>query len=208
MALEIVAFDPAYIPQVAKLFQLGLEEGEGDYPKFSDWFPDFPMVSFTRYLVYHGHDTHRVITCLGSPRGGHPVDAAIFALSHAPDLAPALFRRALREDNCDIRLTAAAALALTDTPWSRQVLIAPLEESDDVDQTAEVRMALRESRDPAAHNAVDAWEATYPRHGENDDELAYYDRLESVGIQLDNRMNLLKPHLPPYHVPPLFLEEY
>ena len=74
-------------------------------------------------------------------------------------------RIALRTPNANSRLTAAAALALVDRPWSRRELRAVLDESDDPDATSECRAALRESRDPESRRAADAWEAGHPGAG-------------------------------------------
>jgi hypothetical protein len=149
-ALRLVADDPAFIPEVAALFGLSLER---DGPL------DYLRVDCAAYLARHGHHPRRVIERLAASHGRDSAQAVLLALEHDPGLAPPLLRRALRSGDAHHRLTAAAALALIDRPWSRRELIAALEAAHDPGMTAECRAALRESRDPAARRAAAAWGA-------------------------------------------------
>jgi hypothetical protein len=93
-------------------------------------------------------------------------DAAVLALEHLPDLAITMFRRALRSSVPVDRTTAAAALAIVDQPWSRQELVALLNESTDQEATAECRSALMALPHPELHALVAEWERVNPREPE------------------------------------------
>jgi hypothetical protein len=118
------------------------------------------------FLLGHDFQRPKLVAAL-SAAGGYGVgDAALLALEHAPEAALPLLRRALRSDVPNNRITAAAVLALIDRPWSRRELLAVLEESDDQQLTSEARAALLETRDPAAPQAVRAWEQRFPHEPE------------------------------------------
>jgi hypothetical protein len=93
-------------------------------------------------------------------------DAAVLALEHLPALARELFRRALRSWVPNDRITAAAALAILDQPWSREELQNVLRESTDQQGTAECRAALQALPHPELHQFVRDWELRNPHEVE------------------------------------------
>jgi len=93
-------------------------------------------------------------------------EAAILALEFLPDLAIDLFRKALRSEIPCNRITAAAALAIIDTPWSRAELAAVLAECDQQSMTAECRSALIETHSQQCHELVADWEMRNPHEPE------------------------------------------
>jgi hypothetical protein len=110
------------------------------------------------FLLRHGYRKEEVAAALPLASDCVAGDAAVLALEYLPSAALNLFRRGLRSRS----RTAAAALALIDQPWSRAELLAVLHESDDWEATCECRLALGESRDRVAWQAVQAWEDGHP----------------------------------------------
>jgi hypothetical protein len=90
-------------------------------------------------------------------------DVALLSLEYFPDLAVNTFWRALRSDIPCNRITAAAALAIIDQPWSRAELLAAIRDSDDHVTTTECRSALMMTHWPEGQEAVLEWEARNPR---------------------------------------------
>lgn len=107
-------------------------------------------------------------------------DAAILALEHLPDLARELFRRALRSWVPNDRMTAAAALAILDRPWSREELQNVLRESNDQQATAECRAALRALPHPELHRFVEDWESRHPHEPETGEFITMEESLLST----------------------------
>ena len=153
-AIEIIAGDPSWAPQVFELLTR--------HPERSS---DLPTGLLLDYLARHQHRTREAIEALAN--SDEPSYDVIIptAVEHATDLLPAFLREALRSSWREDRLVAAAVLALVDNQWSRRELTAMLEESDDLDHTAQCRAALRASRQPEAWRAADQWEASPPETG-------------------------------------------
>jgi hypothetical protein len=151
-ALELIGDDPAYVPQVAALFERAGVEAPLSHLRGA----------CAGYLSRVGADAPGVIERLATGPGEDLGLASLLALEHAPGLAIGLVRRALRSRSAGYRLTAAAALAALDREWTRRELRAVLDESDDPDVTVQCRTALRESRDPGARRAADEWEDSHP----------------------------------------------
>ena len=130
------------------------------------------------------------------PGAGSPPRRPCSPCSTPPSCAPAAAGRPAGADD-RLRLTAAAALALVDRPWSRRELRAVLDESDDPDATLECRAALRESRDPEARRAADAWEARHPELGEAPwpSDRSMYDLRGGCDRALAARMDALRDRL-------------
>jgi hypothetical protein len=98
-------------------------------------------------------------------------DAAILALEHFPEIAIETFRRALRSEIHINRITAAAALAILDRPWSRNELTAVLSESNEHETTSECRSALLATHSSECHEQVLKWEERNPRIAEQGPRL-------------------------------------
>jgi hypothetical protein len=148
--------DPDWCHDVYQLYQRLRRDGE--VPQSHLWHAS------VAFLLRHGYRSEELLAALPHAGATERGDAALLGLEHSPaDPAP-LFRRALLAEDSTRwdRLRAAAVLAALDTPWSRDILLAVLRESSSADMTAEVRAALRECRDPAAHQAADAWEREHP----------------------------------------------
>ncbi len=93
-------------------------------------------------------------------------DAAVLSLEFFPDIAAETFRRALRSQIPCNRITAAAALAIVDKPWSCSELARVLDESRDHEMTCESRSALMTTHSAEAHRKVRDWETRHPRDAE------------------------------------------
>lgn len=113
-------------------------------------------------------------------------EVAILTLEHFPQRAVQTFRRALRSEIPINRITAAAALAILDEPWSRQELLDVLQESDDWVMTTDCRSALIATHSPEAHQLVQWWEHQHPRQAE---EGPYISMDEAALRQSDERIN-------------------
>ena len=118
-----------------------------------------------RFLLRHRR-TESVRRLLPKNESLYLGDLAILTLEHLPDLALDTFRRALRSVIPANRITAAAALAIIDQPWSRKELVLALSESDDHEQTCECRSALMATHCGECHQTVADWEAKHPRQAE------------------------------------------
>ncbi|RLS57113.1 MAG: hypothetical protein DWH91_05080 [Planctomycetota bacterium] len=132
-------------------------------------------------------------------------DAAILALEYFPDLAVELFRRALRSDVPMDRITAAAALAILDQPWSHNLLLALLQETRDHEATAESRAALMAMRHIELHHAVTNWEQNNPHQSETGPYITMTEmslrnrdsRIQHEMEQLHDRVIRLRSVIPP-----------
>ena len=80
-----------------------------------------------------------------------------------------LFRRALGSEIPLNRISAAAALAIIDQPWSRSELASVLEECNDQVMTAECRSALLQTHSQECHRTVMEWESRNPHEPEYGD---------------------------------------
>ncbi len=145
--------DPAWCPDVLDFCRRVAPDGAS--PDRDHWLRSL------HFLLSHGCGGE-VLSSL--PLAGERAlgEAFLLALEHTPGQALALARRALRSRDSGDRHTVAAALALIDKPWSRQELLAVLEESNDQKQTEECRVALLKSAEKEAHKAVRAWEKRNP----------------------------------------------
>ena len=114
-----------------------------------------------RFLMRHGR-LEPVRKLLSKNESLYLGDLAILTLEYLPDVAIDTFRRALRSVIPANRITAAAALAIIDQPWSRTELVSALSESDDAEQTCECRSALMATHSSECHEIVADWEATHP----------------------------------------------
>lgn len=114
-----------------------------------------------RFLIRHGR-LESVRKLLPKNESLYLGDLAILTLEYLPDLAIDTFRRALRSVIPANRITAAAALAIIDQPWSRAELVSTLSESGDAEQTCECRSALMATHSSECHQIVANWEATHP----------------------------------------------
>jgi hypothetical protein len=159
-ALEIIEQlnDPGWCPHVHTLFRR-------THPGASPPQPHLWMASL-KFLLRHGHRTGELLATLPAAAGAEIGEACLLALEHAPELALPLFRRGLLSDIPANRSMIAAVLALIDKPWSRRVLLAALDCSDDQQRTADARAALLESRWEEGHRAVEAWELRNPHEPE------------------------------------------
>ena len=149
-AARLVQDDPRWCDRVYEVFQR-LLKGRPDGCRIEEC---------AGYLVRHGHRARNVLTQL-SELSGCNCDAIELALHHVPRMVPALLRQGIRSDHQSDRLIAAAVLALIDSQWSRNELVAALHESNDVERTAECRIALRESIDPEIRDVPGRWEKAY-----------------------------------------------
>jgi hypothetical protein len=142
---------PEWCDDVYRLYQRLESDCPG--PESSCW------KKCVEFLLGQGYRTEEMLAAL--PVAGHATrgDAALLALEYSPADPTALFHRALLSKD---RLLAAAVLAVLDSPWSRGILLSVLRESSDPTMTVECRAALRESHDPAAHEAANAWEKEHP----------------------------------------------
>jgi hypothetical protein len=150
--------DPGWCPHVHTLFRR-VHPG-GQYPQPHLW------MTCLKFLLRHGHRREELLAALPAAAGAEVGEACLLALEHAPELALPLFRRGLLSDAPANRSAVAAILALIDKPWSRRVLLAALECSDDQERTADARAALLESREEEAHRAAVAWEQRNPHEPE------------------------------------------
>lgn len=114
-----------------------------------------------RFLMRHGR-LESVRKLLSKNESLYLGDLAILTLEYLPDVAIDTFRRALRSVIPANRITAAAALAIIDQPWSRAELVSALNESDDGEQTCECRSALMATHSSECHQIVADWEAKHP----------------------------------------------
>ena len=138
-----------------------------------------------RFLLRHGHSSNieRKLRTIESQSLG---DAAILALEHFPDAAVEIFRKALRSRIPCNRITAAAALAIIDQPWSRAELTAVLNECDDQVMTAECRSALLHAHSEGCHHLVRRWEKQNPHEPEQGEWVT----MEEMSLrQSDDRMS-------------------
>ena len=118
------------------------------------------------YLLRHGYRSADILKRLTTLQHREVAEAAILALEFMSDAAVGLFGRALRSKIPCERITAAAALAIIDEPWSRSELAAVLRESDEQGPTAECRAALVVSRSADMQRLVREWESCNPHEPE------------------------------------------
>ena len=111
-------------------------------------------------LLSKGYKTEEICTRLLGIKKNKLGQAARLLLENMPSAAAPLMRAALRSGDSSI----AAILAVIDEPWCREELLAVLTESSDQWITCAVRAALRASRHPSMHEAVEVWEANHPHH--------------------------------------------
>jgi hypothetical protein len=123
-------------------------------------------ISCARYLLRREKHRPEIEKGLERMKNRELGDAALLALEFVPDLAVALFRRALRSSVPIDRTTAAAALAILDRPWANVELIAVLNESDDQEKISECRAALYSMADTRLHEVVKDWEERHPHEPE------------------------------------------
>jgi hypothetical protein len=150
-AIEIVTEDPRWRKQVYRVLQKSLRRRSFHEVKTDAAF----------YLAKHGHSAEELIRgLLAEPPD---IAAAIeLAIDHVPEELPVLLRQAIRSPVIWDRTVGAAVLALLDTRWSRQELLAVLDESSSRDATIECRCALRECHDEPAALAADGWDEEHP----------------------------------------------
>ncbi len=116
-------------------------------------------------------------------------DAAILALKYVPSIAVELFAKALRSKIPCNRITAAAALAIIDTPWSRRELATLLSELKDHVATAECRSALLQTHSMECHQLVQEWEAENCRESDACDSISMEDmRLRASDLTIQYEM--------------------
>ncbi len=113
-------------------------------------------------LLAHGRKPKQLHEQFLQIKSYHLGDAAILALEHFPELAIALFRKSLRSNIPLNRSTAAAALAILDQLWSRELLLDVVRNSEDQEATSECRVALLETHDSDCHSVVLKWEERNP----------------------------------------------
>jgi hypothetical protein len=143
--------DSGWAPAVAGLFEK-LQPG-GPIPEPHLWS------ECARFLLRHGHRPKEMRAALLQAGMNSRGEAAILGLEYGAEEPTTLFLRALAADTSpNDRSIAAAALALLDSDWSRGILLTVLRQEEDWEATEECRAGLRESRDPAMHDAADAWE--------------------------------------------------
>jgi hypothetical protein len=156
-ATRLFRDDPAWCPRVFALLLRGPQP---------DGMECFNHEACARYLGRHHFQVRAVIDYLlteDRPRWDVIIE---LAAADDRDRLPRFLREGLGANWPEHRLTAAAALALIDTPWSRRLLRSVLTRSRNPDRTVEARAALRLSRDARAVRAVDRWEAEHPEEAE------------------------------------------
>lgn len=158
VALELIAKgdDPIWCADVFRLF--GEVNPSGEAPEPAIWR------LCAAFLLRHSYRAEEVLANL--PLAGPTAlgEAAILGLEYGTSPPTALFRRALLSGEsapCDRNL-AAAALAVLDNSWSRDLLLSVMQESSDPRVTAASRAALRECHGPEGAAAADAWEQDHP----------------------------------------------
>ena len=157
-ALEVISgLNDNWIDDVERL--MNRIDGNGAIPQPYIWY------SCAEYLLCRGRPANirqelcRISSnCLG--------DVALLSLEYFPNLAIETFRRALRSPIPCNRITAAAALAIVDQPWSRLELAMVLDESHDQTMTSECRAALMTTHSEDAHDKVHEWESQHPHKPE------------------------------------------
>lgn len=116
--------------------------------------------------------------------------AAILALEYLPDVALELLQRALKSCVPNNQSVSATALMFIDQPWSHQILLNALNESNDWEATIECRNAMRLLNNTDLHAAVDRWESDYcTAHKIQADELS------TPKGHLNYEMKQLKDHV-------------
>lgn len=169
--------DPKWCDDLEKLLRrLG---SNGELPEPHIWLKS------AEFLVRHGRLS---LVEQQIPRVNSHVlgEVAILTLEHFPHLATPTFRRALRSEIPLNRITAAAALAILDEPWSRQELLAVLQASHNWIMTTECRSALITTHSSESHQAVQEWELRHPRPA---DEGPYLSMDEAALRQSDEMIN-------------------
>jgi hypothetical protein len=132
--------------------------------EWSDW-PDLTL-AYVSFLMRHHYRVPEVMAFIMADERAHLDDFIPLTLEHARDWFLPVVRRALRSRRKFDRETAAAVLALFDTPWSRREMLECLRQSGDWDATLECREALRQCHVEEAHQAVAQWELEHPRSEE------------------------------------------
>jgi hypothetical protein len=157
-ALKVIAArnDPGWCEGVYRVFREVTPPGE--YPQPAIW------ERAVAFLLRHGFRKEEILAELPLAGPAALGEAAILGLEYGNSPPTALFRRALLSPVAAPldRETAAAALAVLDLPWSRDLLLSVLRESGNPEVTAESRAALRECRGPEGAAAADAWEDNHP----------------------------------------------
>jgi hypothetical protein len=181
-AIDIVGEDASWRVQVGQVFQKSLTE------HFFSHVRDTAAL----YLAKHGLPADELIRGLMT-KPGQIGPAISLAIDYAPDQLGQLLPGGLHSRFYRDRLMAAAVLGLVDNEWSRKELLAVLTESSSQDATIECRYALRESREPAAHQAVERWEEEHPDADKEDylTDRAMYERQGGCEQVLRERMREL-----------------
>ncbi len=198
-ALDIVSRRPDDDWSAPVLALMRRTDPRGDLPQPYTW------TKCAEYLLRRGVHIDEVRSqfagvgrrCLG--------DAAILGLEYFPDLAVGLFRGALRSDVPIDRITASAALAILDQPWSHNLLLEILEATTDQEATSETRAALMATRHPHLHEAVGQWEQANPHEPEHGPFITMTEmslrnrdsRIQQEIEKLHDRVILLRSIIPP-----------
>jgi hypothetical protein len=161
VAVEVIAErnDPTWCDAVYRVFNEVTPPDE--IPQPAIW------IECAKFLLKHDYRTEEILAGLQLAGRTALGKAAILGLEYGKTPPTALFRRALLSPEAAPldRTEAAAALAVLDTPWSRDLLLSVLRESTSHDVTAESRAALRECHGPDCAAAADDWEKNRPVSG-------------------------------------------
>jgi hypothetical protein len=149
-AMEIVADDPLWVPQVLDMVLRGHSGNVG-----------VPMEDATRYLIKQGYSVAALIRALLENRGFNW--AMSLSLEFAPSYLKTVLKQRLRSQYWHDRLEASAILIASGSAWGREELLRRLEECESHNESIEVRSALGRSGDAEAIAAIEQWEATHPK---------------------------------------------
>ena len=166
-ALQLIddSNDPKWCPQVFSLFQR--VDPNADIPEPHIWN------TCATFLLRHSYNQENIVGKFDLVKNRSSADVALLALRFASDKAIRLFQIALRSSIPMERITASAALAIIDQPWSRQELIKVLSESKDQEMTLYARGALYAGAHPEDHQIVESWESKYPRQAETGEFITF-----------------------------------
>lgn len=156
-ALDLIADDPAWFPKVFHALVTTVH-ADGHVKNKA-----------VRYLARHGHRTVEVIDLLLRRPQQNWESLVVLALARGDGRMEGFVRQAIRSDDPDARLTAAAVQAFQNGERGRRELLAFVKASSHRDATLEARVALRLCGDEEVLEAVEHWEAAHPERRPPDD---------------------------------------